>query len=48
MHIVGTALWIATVHLILVALEPLAGVNQLHTAETQLEPGITSSPVAGA
>ena len=49
-HVAGaTALWVVTVQFIQAALEPIAtGEPRIHTAETQPEPGITTSPVAGA
>jgi len=49
MHIVGSvAMWIATLHLVLSVIEPLRGEHRLHTAETQREPRIASSPIVGA
>ena len=49
MHIVGSvAMWIATLHLVLSVIEPLPGEHRLHTAETQREPRIASSPIVGA
>jgi hypothetical protein len=49
MHIVGSvALWIATLRLVLGALEPLPGERGVHAAEPQRRPGIASTPVATA